>query len=434
MRFILLFFVLMLFACGEGAYSSGSYSDDLELNYNYMLLRAFFYRPERIKDYSEYKGMEVDSMYSSLNDILKGGRYTYYLPPSKADDKIHDMQNTPKYYSFGFERDTLIKDTLVVTAVYPISPAASVLKKRDKLLYANEISLTGADAKKYLKTDSLFAASTEFTVLRNGKEEVLLAIQKAEVQEPTVYLDSLDGYNIPFITVTQYKHVTNDPNGTYAEFKNVLQEIKGAKTAIMDLRRNPGGSIYHCTAMAAELAPLNSELVYDVEHYYDKLRGNVIDTVRYFASDFLESEGDGVDIKWIVLISGGSASCAERFAVALRSSRPETVIIGQTSFGKGIGQIYTKTYLGGLAYITCLQSFYPNGDPFHIIGVEPDILTNPNDPNETLMAALQAAQSFDPDLARRSPIPFSLGLSNLPPERKAAEIEPGMYKEFISTF
>ena len=424
MRFVLIFLVLMLFACGE---SERSYSEEMELNYNYMLLKAFFYRPEKIKEYSKYEGLEVDSMYSTLDDYLKGARYTRYYLPEKSDEIIHNIQNTPKYYSFGFER-ILKDDTLIVTAVYPISPAAYVLKKHDRLLFANDSSLTGADAVHFLKTDSLFANPTVFTVLRNGEEEILPAIQKADVQEPTVYLDSLSG--IPFVTVTQYKVRTNNPYGTYAEFKNILQEIKGAKTAIMDLRGNGGGSIWHCTSMAAELAPLNSELVYDVEHYYDKLRGNVIDTVHYFASDFLESEGDGVNIKWVILINGGSASCAERFAAAVKASRPETIIIGQKSFGKGIGQIYTKTYLGGLAYITCIQSFSPNGETFHEVGIEPDVYTEPGNADAIRSAIFEAVQKFDSGfLAKRSShAPFILG--DLPPERKAADMEPRMYREF----
>lgn len=414
----MLFFVLTLFACGD---SGLAHKDEMELKYNYMLLRAYFYRPERIKEYSYYEGMEIDSMYSDLKDYLKGRRYTYYIEPKKSDDFINNMENTPKYHSFGFERKRE-NDTLVVTAVYPISPAASAgLKKRDKLLLADNVPLTGANAALYEKYDSLFAEATVFTVLRNEKLETLPKMQKTEVQDPTVYLDSVGG--IPYIRVTHFKTTTNNPEGTYAEFKNALLDIKGAEVAIVDLRGNPGGHMWHCTAMAAELVPLNSELVYDVEHRYSKLRGNVVDTVRHFARDYLESEGNGVGIKWVLLINGGSASCAERFAVAVKASRPETIIVGQTSYGKGIGQIYTKTYLDGIAYITCLESFYPNGKPFHEIGVKPD---READASDIYYAALEEAQKFDSGILARS-LRASIQLKNLPPERNAKNVEPGMY-------
>jgi len=404
-RLIIVISSLLLAACGEMA----QFSDEQELYYNHLLLKAYFYKPERVKEYSAYEGMEVGDMYLSLNDLFKGNIYTWYSPPGKADEQIKIIENTPQYYSFGFERDSTLRDTLRVSEVYPISPAANAgLKKHDRLLMANNISLVGADnVKLYLNSDSLFETTTAFKVFRMGDTLRLPPMQKAEVQEPTVYLDYLESLDsIPFIRVTQYKVRTNDPNGTYAEFKNVLQEIKGkgAKKAIMDLRNNPGGNIDHCTAMAAELVPFERELIFDVEHYYDARRGNVIDTTRSFVRDFVKSDGIGVGIDWILLMNGGSASCAERFAAAVKYNRPETIIVGETSYGKGIGQMYTKTYLGGLAYITCIQSYYPNGKTFHEVGIAPD------------------RASLDGILAKHLP-------QKMPPTlRKAREPEFGAYK------
>ncbi|MCL2207785.1 MAG: S41 family peptidase [Fibromonadales bacterium] len=384
MRFIAIFFSLLLAACGDIVPSSEGH----ELYQSYHLLKAYFYKPERIKEFAEYEGMEVGDMYKSMDD-----HYTYYTPPKESEEKKDQIENTPRYYSFGFER-VLINDTLVVSQVYPFSPANSAgLKKHDKLLFANEVSLTDKTAAFYLNSDSLFETTTTFKVLRGAE----VTMKKAEVQVPSVFLDSLDG--IPYITVTTYKMRANNPNGTYAEFKSVLQEIKGAKTAIMDLRNNGGGSINHCTAMAAELVPFDSELIYDIEHFYDSKRGNVIDTVRSFASDYVKSEGIGASIDWTFYINGESASCTERFVAAVKYNRPETVVLGTRSYGKGIGQVYSKTYLGGLAYITCLQSFYPNWETFHEVGIEPD-----------------------------GPISLAKRLPEFLPERKTNSSELGAYK------
>jgi C-terminal peptidase prc len=440
MRIILLFCVFMIFACGEAVMVEVT-GDERELYQSHLLLKAYFYHPERIKEFEEYRGMEVDKMYESLGDYFCGAhhegqcyaRYTFYLPPEETDDKIHDIENTKKYHSFGFERDGILNedeliDTLVVTEVYPISPAASAgLKKHDRLLSANGISLIGLTTEKanaYLKDDEPYDDLTVFVVLRRGEVKTLKAMRKAEVQKPTIYLDSLEG--IPYVRVTEYKVNTNNPDGTYAEFKKILQEINGAKTVIMDLRNNPGGNIEHCTSMAAELVPLNRELLYDVQHYYDTKRGNVIELSHEYVRDYLKQEGAGVNIKWIILISEWSASCSERFTAAVKYNRPETVIIGQTSYGKGIGQIYTKTYLGGLAYITCLQSYYPDGTTFHNIGILPDIPTDPEDKNAPLDVAIEIAKGNSGFAAKLSSKPARSRI--YPPERLADKAEPGAHK------
>jgi len=422
MHILLLFCVLFIVACGDVPMEIEG--DEQELYHNHRLLKAYFYHPERIKPFSEYQGMPIDSMYRSLNDYLKCPddwcRYTRYYEPAKKDDKIDEIVNSDRYYSFGFER-YLKEDTLIVLAVYPKSPANSGgLRKHDKLLFANDIPLTGEDAKLYLKSDSLFDNNTVFKVLRGEEIITLRYMQKEEVLSSTVFLDSLKG--IPFITVTEFTTNTNNPNGTYQEFKDILKEIAGVKSAIIDLRGNPGGSILHCSKMAAELSPPNRQMIYDVSHYPVKNK-NIIDTTYHYAQDYLSKIGDGVDIKWVILINSRSASCSERFTAALKSTRPDIVFIGQTTYGKGIGQTYVPTYAGGLAQITFLQTYYPNGKTFHEVGIEPNIVTDPKT-DEIYEKALQAVQNFGTALAKRS---ASLDTFSLPPRHSTREIDLGAY-------
>ncbi len=456
MLYIILLSSLMFIACGEldsgQEHSRGQdlpidsdrfnklSDDERELLHNYLLLKALFYHPERIKNYSEYKDLtEVDAMYSSLNDYLKGGRYTRYYTPDIAEQIFSNIQNSEKYYSFGFERgvkrdtvDGVIYYNLIVTYVYPFSPATDAgLKKHDILLSANDTSLTGMTdtdlVLEYIMSDSLFANTTVFEVLRGTERLPLLAMQKEEVPVPTVYLDSLNG--IPYISVTEFTQVTNNPKGTYYEFKEYLEEIKGAKTAIIDLRENGGGSIDHCTAMAAELVPLNKELVYDMQHTnisaITDTNYNIIIKMPYFARNYLDSDGAGIGINWIILMSEGSASCSERFIAAVKYNRPETVLIGENTFGKGIGQSYGFTYLDGLFSITSLQSFYPNGQTFHEVGILPDISVDPFS-NEVYYAAIEAALGFPGTaLAKRSLA--SIKPETLPQARKSKKTDLGMY-------
>jgi C-terminal processing protease CtpA/Prc len=457
MPYIILLFSLMFIACGEVSNDgqeppnelsilidrwSELSDDERELRQSYIWLKSYFYRPERIKEFYEYEGLtEVDSMYSSLNDYLNGYRYTKYYKPDTSEGVYEGIVNSDKYYSFGFERgvsrDTLTIDdeivihyALIVTDVYPISPAAKAgLRKHDRLLSANGNPLTGITdtnmVRRYLRSDTLFEDLTVFEILRGTKSMALPAMLKEEVPIPTVYLDSLVG--IPYIYVTEFTQKTNNPNGTYYEFKKYLEEIKGAETAIIDLRYNGGGSIWHCTAIAAELVPLNNELVYDVRHQ-SRDGKNVIDTIHYFAKDYLNSKGEGIDINWIILMSRYSASCSERFIVAVKYNRPETVLIGENSYGKGIGQVYSFTYLNGLAYITSLESFFPDGQPFHEIGIVPDIQVAIDAPSATYIDEIEkAALRFEPGRAVAKRSFASVQPQTLPPVRKSKKTDLGMY-------
>jgi len=437
MRLLLLLLALALFSCGtlspDSPFSPESPEKNeynTELVYNYRLLQFYYYHPDNIKPFSAYENLpEVDLMYESINDTLRGHRFTRYHKPEKAQQVIDDTQNSYRYYSFGFERKFLSeeRDTLIVTAVYPNSPANSAgLKKYDKLLFANnDLELTGDYATLYIRNDSLFDSITVFEVLRDNEIVLLEPMEKKEVRQPTVYLDSLSG--VPVIRVTEFTQTTNDPDGTYQEFKNYLREIKGVESAIIDMRYNGGGSIYHCTAMAAELSEPNKELVYDVQHY-PKNNRPVIEIKHYFARDFEHRVGDGVGIKWVIMVNEGSASCAERFVAAVKAARPETIIIGQTTFGKGIGQSYMETYLKGVAFITSLQTFSPNGETFHRVGIRPDLETEEGY-WETTIAAVDAALDVRGGvLAKRAPI----AAKDLPPERLVKKEYGGGMHYFIN--
>jgi len=438
MRLFFLLLAFALFSCDTVSPESPE-SDEhrTELAYNYRLLQFYYYNPDSIKKFSAYSGLaEVDSMYASINDTLKGNRYTRYHKPEKAQQVIDDTENSYRYYSFGFERVFFNeeRDTLIVSAVYPNSPANSAgLKKYDKLLFANNLNLTGADsAALYRYNDTLFDETTAFVVWRNDEMVLLDSMRKEEVRNPTVYLDSLN--EVPIIRVTEFTPKTNDPDGTYQEFKNALQEIRGAESAIIDMRYNGGGSISHCTKMAAELSKNpNVELIYDIYHHPKEEKNSIvaaIDTTHYNAEYYIGNRaGDGADIEWVIMVNEGSASCAERFVAAVRAARPESVIVGQTTYGKGIGQSYMKTHLDGVAFITSLQTYSPNGVTFHRVGIRPDIEIIDGNYEETTIAALDAALYFRGGvLAKRSPI----AAKDLPPERIVKKEYGGGMHHFIN--
>ena len=80
----------------------------------------------------------------------------------------------------------------------------------------------------------------------------------------------------------------------------------------------------------------------------------------------------------IILQNGRTASAAEALILALKYHMPNTVSIGSTTFGKGIGQV-TIPLTGGYAVrATVLLVNGPDGENIHMTGIQPDIPADPD--------------------------------------------------------
>ncbi|MDR0273147.1 MAG: S41 family peptidase [Clostridiales bacterium] len=95
----------------------------------------------------------------------------------------------------------------------------------------------------------------------------------------------------------------------------------------------------------------------------------------------------------IILQNRRTASAAESLILALRAHTPNVTTIGQTTFGKGIGQI-TVPLTGGYAVnATVLRVLGPQREFIHTVGIPPDIELEPDD--DALEKALELILPFD---------------------------------------
>ena len=90
-----------------------------------------------------------------------------------------------------------------------------------------------------------------------------------------------------------------------------------------------------------------------------------------------------------VLVNGGSASAAEIFTGALKD-HDKAMIIGTTTYGKGIVQSIIPLSDGSAVKITTSKYYTPSGVCIHDIGIEPDMEVEAS-AEETQDDQLQAA-------------------------------------------
>jgi carboxyl-terminal processing protease len=128
----------------------------------------------------------------------------------------------------------------------------------------------------------------------------------------------------------------------------------------LDLRDNPGGYLSTALSIASEFIP--DGIVY-MEETSDGTRTETRANAGGLATD--------ASIRLVVLINKGSASASEILAGALQD-RKRAVLVGETSFGKGVAQTFIDLKDGSGLKLTIAKWLTPNGTWIHKIGLTPD--------------------------------------------------------------
>jgi carboxyl-terminal processing protease len=136
-----------------------------------------------------------------------------------------------------------------------------------------------------------------------------------------------------------------------ADVKNAIQKLQadGAKQLVLDLRGNGGGLLIEAVKIVNFFVPKNQVVV--------TTKGRVKEENRVYTT--LE-EPFVQDMPLVVLVDGGSASASEIVSGALQDL-DRAVIIGETSFGKGLVQRTYDLKYGSKIKITIAKYYTPSG-------------------------------------------------------------------------
>ena len=341
-----------------------------------------------VKGYCTPSYYDICYMYNQMADP-----FTQYFDPNVAELVLKNVMETEEILGIGAEVKQVFdteENYLVITEVYPNSPSAKAgLHEGDIIVTIGGIPITTVDNYDRMCTGQK-GSTLQIVVNRDG-QNITTAVTLDVFHVPSVKVH-YEG-SIPVIEILEFSGTTSNEKGTYGEFLEALQKTAGAKSTIIDLRRNPGGDTDHCNNVSGELLSQGDTIITDVVTDIDSVQGEdgwkyiqVFDTITYTANH----DGIGRDRYYVLMESDSSASCAEIVLSAI-SVNKKSPIVGVTSYGKGIGQgvISKESGIEGLALITMLQGVDKNGNSYHDLGIVPDYPII--DPDEQMAKAVELA-------------------------------------------
>ncbi|TKJ39721.1 peptidase [candidate division LCP-89 bacterium B3_LCP] len=320
-----------LWAAGESVYEQIS-----RFNYVMQLIRDHYVEEP---DMNVLLEGAIDGMLASLDP------HSVYISPE-------DQQRIAEQFAGEFEgigiRFDIQNSILTVISPIPGTPADLLgIRSGDQIIKINDVSTFGiTNEGVFEKLRGPKGTQVDVTVRRPGMKETLdytITRDKIPINsvETSFMLDAETGY----ILLNQFTSTTNE------EIKQALENMyqNGMKQLLFDLRNNAGGYLQQAIAVLGEFIGDKQRLVYTM--------GRESDSERSF---FAPEEAPFYDLPLIVLVSHGSASASEIVAGAVQDL-DRGLVVGQTTFGKGLVQQGFPLGDGAVVRITTERYYTPSG-------------------------------------------------------------------------
>jgi len=293
--------------------------------------------------------VDPDSLvYSSIKGMLRVlDPHSTFMDP-KEFAKLRDNQRS-RYYGLGIRIRTQMGEARGrQVIVEPPSPGTPAYKKG---LRAGDIitRIEGEPIDNWTSDDVVNKLKgprrtiVNITIERPGVSNPLeIAIERDEIPLMTIPYAFEIRPGIGYIKMESFNETTSD------ELKNALNQMKGITGLILDLRNNRGGLLNQAIAVSGFFLP-RGELVVST-------RGRAEGSARIYEAPGSET----LDVPLVVLINRESASASEIVAGALQD-HDRALIVGETSFGKGLVQsVYTMSNNTGMM-LTTAKYYTPSG-------------------------------------------------------------------------
>lgn len=252
-----------------------------------------------------------------------------------------------RYGGIGMRIEEQPGKGVTIVAVFPNTPAeAAGIREGDVIVEIDTISVRGWTSARV--ADSL--TGTPGTKVRVGfarpgvTQPIKATFTRALIRVPAVpYAIVFDG-NVGYIPLQGFNETST------AELAQAVSSLqgRGAKGLVLDLRGNPGGFLDQSLSIANLFLKEGQEIA--------SVRGRNVEPQSYYARE----KPLAVDLPLVILTDQYSASASEIVAGALQD-HDRAVIVGTTSFGKGLVQTVFNLDGGYALKMTTGKWYTPSG-------------------------------------------------------------------------
>lgn len=294
-------------------------------------------------DYNNIFKSSISGMLSVLDP-----HSTYFDPSEYASFRTEQRS---EYMGIGATIEDLREGSDVNTfirATFPESPAHRAgLRYGDRILAVDGNSMAGKtypEVRKFLLGPR--GTTVKVTVEHPAtKQNETVSIVRDAVSLPSIAQAYMLRPGVAYVAMTGGFNLTTDD-----EFGEALQQLhsKGMNMLVLDLRGNRGGLLIQAVRVANRFLQRGQMIVTQ--------KGRFKDSSQQYAA--VNDRPDGVAV--VVLVNGETASAAEIVAGALQD-HDRALIVGQTTFGKGLVQFPFQLDYDSALLLTIAKYFTPSG-------------------------------------------------------------------------
>lgn len=292
--------------------------------------------------------------------------YTEYFTAEEFDYFSSYLASTYEGIGVGLYPDKATGEILI-SEIYPNSPASrSDLSPGDVLLSVDDYPITYYTYDNVIYYISGSAADSpddstpmHFTYRHDGE------VKTADLLRGSFDVPTSEGQWLE--NGIYYLRFHEFSENAAEEFREALAASQGASALILDLRGNGGGYVHSLVDIASNLLP--EGLLF----YTQDAAGQ--------REDFIISDNDYLSLPLVILTDGSTASASEILTGAVKEAG-RGVIIGETTYGKGLVQALFPLKDGSALKLTIAKYYTPSGQYINEVGISPDIEVPASRPDE----------------------------------------------------